>query len=61
MKIDLFGQIKFISGNVAHVENVATAEQMGDLLNVHVVFEAENQFILGEVEEVTDEITKIRF
>ena len=57
----LFGNIKFISGNVAHVANIATAEEMGDLMNVHVVFEAPNQFILGEVEEVTDEVTKIRF
>ena len=30
-------------------------------MNVHVVFEAKDQFILGEVEEVTDEVTKIRF
>ena len=60
-KTRLFGNIKFISGNVAHVANIATAEEMGDLMNVHVVFEAKDQFILGEVEEVTDEVTKIRF
>ncbi len=57
----MFGKIKFISGNVAHVETVATAEQLGDLMNIHVVFEAPNQEILGEVEEVTDEVIKIRF
>lgn len=57
----MFGKIKFISGNVAHVETVASAEEMGDLMNVHVVFEAPDQAILGEVEEVTDEIIKIRF
>ncbi len=57
----MFGKIKFISGNVAHVETVSSAEEMGDLMNVHVVFEAPDQAILGEVEEVTDEIIKIRF
>lgn len=57
----MFGKIKFISGNVAHVETVAKAEELGDLMNVHVVFEAPGQEILGEVEEVTDEIIKIRF
>lgn len=57
----MFGKIKFISGNVAHVETVAKAEELGDLMNVHVVFEAPNQEILGEVEEVTDEVIKIRF
>jgi len=57
----MFGKIKFISGNVAHVETVAKAEELGDLMNVHVVFEAPDQYILGEVEEVNDEVIKIRF
>lgn len=57
----MFGKIKFISGNVAHVATVASAEQLGDLMNIHVVFEAPDQAILGEVEEVTDEVIKIRF
>lgn len=57
----MFGNIKFISGNVAHVASVVSAEEMGDLMNVHVVFEAPEQAILGEVEEVTDEVIKIRF
>lgn len=57
----MFGKIKFIAENVAHVESVASAEEMGDLMNVHVVFEAPNQAILGEVEEVNDEVIKIRF
>ena len=57
----MFGKIKFISGNVAHVETVCSAEEMGDLMNVHVVFEAPDQAILGEVEEVTDAVIKIRF
>ena len=57
----MFGKIKFIAENTAHVETTASAEQMGDLMNVHVVFEAPDQFILGEVEEVNDGIIKIRF
>lgn len=57
----MFGKIKFIAENTAHVSTVATAEEMGDLMNTHVVFEAPNQAILGEVEEVNDEVVKIRF
>lgn len=57
----MFGKIKFIAENTAHVETTASAEQMGDLMNVHVVFEAPDQEILGEVEEVNDGIIKIRF
>lgn len=57
----MFGKIKFIAENVAHVENIASAEEMGDLMNTHVVFEAQDQAILGEVEEVNAEVVKIRF
>ena len=57
----MFGKIKFIAENTAHVETTASAEQMGDLMNVYVVFEAPDQLILGEVEEVNDGIIKIRF
>ncbi len=57
----MFGKIKFIAENVAHVENIVSAEQMGDLMNTHVVFEAPDQAILGEVEEVNAEVVKIRF
>ena len=57
----MFGKIKFIADNTAHVETVVSAEEMGDLMNTHVVFEAPDQLILGEVEEVNDETIKIRF
>ena len=57
----MFGKIKFIAENTAHVESIASAEQMGDLMNVHVVFEAPDQAILGEVEELNDQVIKIRF
>ena len=57
----MFGKIKFISDNIAHVEMAGSAETLGDLMNVHVVFEATDQAILGEVEEVNDGLIKIRF
>ena len=57
----MFGKIKFIADNTAHVETVSSAEELGDLMNIHVVFEAPDQLILGEVEEVNDQVIKIRF
>ncbi len=57
----MFGKIMFITENVAHVETTSTAEELGDLMNVHVVFEAPDQRILGEVEEVDAGTIKIRF
>lgn len=59
-KKSLFGKIKFIAGNDVTAETVATAEEMGDLMNTHVVFEATDQLILGEVDEVNDGYIKIR-
>ncbi len=57
----MFGKILYISDNIAHVENKMNRDVVADLMNVHVVFEAPNQRILGEVIELNDEIIKIRF
>lgn len=56
----IFGKIKFISGNDVTAETTASAEEMGDLMNTHVVFEEKDQLILGEVDEVNDGFIKIR-
>ncbi len=57
----MFGKILYISDNIAHVENKMTREVVSDLMNVHVIFEAPNQRILGEVIELNDDVIKIRF
>ena len=57
----MFGKILFISDNIAHVENKMERDVVADLMNVHVVFEAPNQRILGEVVELNDDVIKIRF
>ena len=57
----MFGNIKYLSDNEAHVVNAAGVDNSGDLMNVHVVFDDVNQAILGEVTEVNEDIIKIRF
>ncbi len=57
----MFGKILFISDNIAHVENKMSRDVVSDLMNVHVIFEAPNQRILGEVIELNDNVIKIRF
>ena len=57
----MFGKILYISDNIAHVENKMSRDVVADLMNVHVIFEAPNQRILGEVIELNDDIIKIRF
>lgn len=57
----MFGRIVYISDNMAHVEVPKTNETFVNLMNRHVVFEDENKKILGEVEDISAEIMKIRF
>ena len=57
----MFGKIKYITEGEAHVESLIQPGQDVDLMNNNVVFEAENQRILGEVEEVNNDVIKIRF
>ena len=57
----MFGKILYISDNIAHVENKMNRDVVADLMNIHVIFEAQNQRILGEVIELNDDEIKIRF
>ena len=57
----MFGKIKYITEGEAHVESLLSSGQTADVMNTHVVFEAPNQKILGEVEEVNDNTISIRF
>ena len=57
----MFGRILYISDNTAEVENISKGNISADLMNVHVIFESNDQRILGEVTEVNDETMKIRF
>ncbi|MBE6148650.1 MAG: DUF87 domain-containing protein [Firmicutes bacterium] len=57
----MFGKILYISDNIAHVQNLAKSTITADLMNLHVVFESNDQRILGEITELNDEIIKIKF
>ncbi len=57
----MFGKIVYISDNVAHIEIKEGTPINEDLLNMHVIFEDDNKKILGEVEDLTQELIKVRF
>lgn len=57
----MFGKIVYIGESEAHVENLQKNSASSDLMNVNVIFEAENQRILGEVQELGSDVIKIRF
>ena len=46
----MFGKILYIGEGEAHVENNRIQGEDKDLMNVHVIFEAPDQRILGEVD-----------
>lgn len=57
----MFGKIIYITESVAHIENTLNKDESMDLMNIHVIFEAANQRILGEISEINPDIIKIRF
>jgi len=57
----MFGRILYISDNVAFIENKGNDETKGDLLNLHLIFEHDDQHILGEIQEIRDDKIEVRF
>ena len=57
----MFGRIIYIGESEAHVENLIKGTMQSDLMNLNVIFEENNQKILGEVQELNSDIIKIRF
>lgn len=58
----MFGKIQYVGNNEALVEKSDNQEfNKTDIMNLHVIFNAENQRIMGEVTEVNDKLIKIKF
>ena len=56
----MFGKIIYISATEAHVATPENVERSTDLRNMHVIFEDNDKKIIGEVEDVSKDIIKIR-
>ncbi len=57
----MFGKIVYINDSVAHIENLGGSAASNDLMNMHIIFEDNNQRILGEITEINDKVIKVRF
>lgn len=57
----MFGTIKAINKNYAIVNLLTDSKNLGDILNLHVVFIDKDKKILGEVEDIIDNTAKINF
>lgn len=57
----MFGEILYISDTVAHIKIKEGTPVATNLMNMHVVFEDERKRILGEVEDISQDIIKVHF
>ncbi len=57
----MFGKILYISDNKVILENTSNSSNtQGDLLNLHVIFEHEDQKLLGEIVEIRADQIEVR-
>lgn len=61
MDNNMFGKIVYISNTEAHVEVPKDGSMTTNIMNMHVVFEDDKKRVLGEVEDLGEDIMKIRF
>ena len=57
----MFGNIVYLTDNIAHIEIPDGIPVSENLMNMHVVFEDQNKKILGEVADFDRKIVKVRF
>ena len=57
----MFGRIIYISDSTAHIANAGGEAASNDLMNLHIVFEDNDQRILGEITEINAEVIKVKF
>lgn len=55
-----FGKIIYMSNSQAHISMNGTI-MTNNLMNMHVIFESDNKKILGEIEDISEDIMKVHF
>ena len=56
----ILGNIIYINDNVAHIEIPKGTPVGENLMNMHIIFEDDKKKILGEVEDISKELIKVR-
>ena len=57
----MLGKIVYMSNNIAHVQVPTNIKISNNLMNMHVIFEDEKKKVLGEIDDISKDIIKIRF
>ena len=56
----MFGKIVYISDNIAHIK-MQDAMKTTNLMNLHIVFEDNERRIVGEIEDISEDLIKVHF
>ena len=59
--ISVFEKITYISDNYAEIKLINKENIKVNLMNMHLIFEDNNKLILGEVDDINDDLVKARF
>ena len=57
----MLGKIVYISNNMPHVKIPPNVKVSTNLMNMHVIFEDEKKKVLGEIDDISQDLIKIRF
>ncbi len=57
----MLGKIVYVSNNMAHVQIPPNVKVSTNLMNMHVIFEDEKKKVLGEIDDIGQDLIKIRF
>ncbi|MBQ3435751.1 MAG: DUF87 domain-containing protein [Bacilli bacterium] len=57
----MFEKITYISDNYAEIKLINKDNIKANLMNMHLIFEDDNKLILGEVDDINDDLVKARF
>lgn len=57
----MLGKIVYISNNTAHIKIPDGVKVATNLMNMHIVFEDENKKVLGEIDDISSDLIKVRF
>lgn len=56
----MFEKIVYISNNTAHIK-LGSGVPATNLMNMHVILESDNRKVLGEIEDISEDIIKVHF
>lgn len=56
----MFEKIVYISNNTAHIK-LGSGTPATNLMNMHVILESDNRKVLGEIEDISEDIIKVHF